>query len=71
VVAELPAVEVWKLEPKPQLEKTILRAGVVGWLSAVEILVAEDGKLTVFNVANGAKRPTAIRVRNAADALLR
>ncbi len=70
-LTDLPAVEVLKLGPQPQLEKTIPHAALVGWLNEAEILIARDGKLTVFNVGNGAQRPTAIRVRGAADAFLR
>lgn len=70
-LTDLPMIEIWKLDPKPQLERTIPRAGLVGWLSETEILMAQDGRLAVFNVGNGAKRPTAIRVRGSADAFLR
>jgi len=70
-IGELPAVEVVWLGNKGQ-PKTILRhASLVGWLSEHEIIVAQGGRLMVFDIHSQKRRETTIRVRSAGDAFLR
>ena len=70
-IAELPAVEV--VQPGIQSRSTTLirHAALVGWLNEREILVAQDGRLAVFDIRGSKRKVTAIRVRSAADAFLR
>ncbi|HSB30400.1 MAG TPA: hypothetical protein VLD55_02255, partial [Candidatus Sulfobium mesophilum] len=70
-IAELPAVEVVRLASEPEPKTTIHHASLVGWLSEHEIIVAQDGRLVVFDIHSKKRRETTIRVRNAADAFLR
>ncbi len=70
-IAELPAVEVVQLGIQPRPVTVIRHAELVGWLSDHEILVAQDGRLAVYDSRGGKRRETTIRVRNAADAFMR
>jgi hypothetical protein len=70
-IAELPAVEVVQPGVQPRPATTILHSGLVGWLSDREILVAQDGRLTVYDTRGDKRKETTIRVRSAADAFLR
>ncbi len=54
-----------------RLEGVIRRASLVGWLSGREILVAQEGRLAVYDTDGRKKKETAIRVRSGADAFLR
>jgi len=70
-IGELPAVEILRLGSKPKAEGVIRRASLVGWLSGREILVAQEGRLAVYDTDGRKKKETAIRVRSGADAFLR
>ncbi len=70
-IAGLPAVEVVKLGMQPRPITVIRHAELVGWVSDHEILVAQDGRLTVYDSHGGEGKATAIRVRSAADAFVR
>jgi hypothetical protein len=70
-IAGLPAVEVVQLATQPRPATTIRHAGLVGWLSDREILVAQDGRLAVYDTRGSKRKETTIRVRSAADAFLR
>ncbi len=70
-IAELPAVEVLQTGGQPRPATIIRHAGLVGWLSDREILVAQDGRLAVYDIRGGKRKETTIRVRSAADAFLR
>jgi hypothetical protein len=67
----LPAVEI--LEPgSPSSPPAVIpRAGLVGWLTDRELLVAREGVLTVCDRVGNTGRATSIRVRSASDAFLR
>ena len=70
-IAELPAVEVVQLGIQPRSATVICHAALVGWVSDREILVAQDGRLAVYDIRGGKRKETTIRVRSAADAFLR
>ena len=70
-IAELPAVEVVQLGIQPRPAAVIPRAELVGWASDREILVAQDGRLAVYDMGGSKVKGTTIRVRSAADAFLR
>ncbi|HEY3064448.1 MAG TPA: hypothetical protein VGL09_01570 [Methylomirabilota bacterium] len=70
-IAALPAVEVVEPATSPRPLATISRAALVGWLSDTEILVAQEGRLVVFDIRGQRRKETTIRVRTAADAFLR
>ena len=71
IIAELPVVEVLQLGIQPRPATTVRHAGLVGWLSDREILVAQDGRLVVYDTRGSKQKETTIRVRSAADAFLR
>jgi hypothetical protein len=68
---DLPAVEVILLGVKPRTVTTIGNAALVGWLNEREILVAQDGRLAVYDIRGEKRKDTPIMVRSAADAFLR
>ncbi len=70
-IADLPAVEVAQLGAPPRSAAIIHHAALVGWVSDREILVAQDGRLAVYDTRGSKRKETAIRVRSAADAFLR
>ena len=71
-IAELPGVEVVQPGIRQLRPATMIRhAGLVGWLSDREILVAQDGRLVVYDTCGNKRKETTIRVRSAADAFLR
>ena len=70
-MAELPAVEVMQPGRKPRPTTVIRHAELVGWVSDLEILVAQDGRLAVYDIRGNKRKDTMIRVRGAADAFLR
>jgi hypothetical protein len=67
----LPAVEILELGSPSLPPAVIPRAGLVGWLTDRELLVAREGVLTVCDLGGNTGRATSIRVRSAADAFLR
>lgn len=70
-IADQPLVEIVRLGSPPQIVKTIRHAAVVGWLSERELLVAQEGRLAVYDASGNKIKDTPIRVRHATDALLR
>lgn len=70
-ITELPAVEFVQLGIQPRSETIVRHAALVGWLNEREILVADDGRVSVYDIRGSKHRETAIRVRSAADAFLR
>lgn len=70
-IAELPAVEVVQPGIQPRSATMIRHAVLVGWVSDREILVAQDGRLAVYDIRGSKGKETTIRVRSAADAFLR
>jgi hypothetical protein len=70
-ISKLPAVEILRLGSKPKAEGVIRRASLAGWLSVREILVAQEGRLAVYDTDGRKKKETEIRVRSGADAFLR
>lgn len=70
-IADLPAVEIVQLGAAPRRAAIILHASLVGWLGNNELLVAQDGRLAVYDARGIKQRETAIRLRSGADAFLR
>lgn len=75
-LGELPTVEVVPVggEPvggEPRSTTIARRAALVGWLSDRDLLVAQDGRLAVYDARGTRRRETPIRLRSAADAFLR
>jgi hypothetical protein len=70
-IADLPAVEIVQPGMSPRPAATIPHAALVGWVNDRELLVAQDGRLAVYDTRGSKRKETAIRVRSAADAFLR
>jgi hypothetical protein len=70
-IGELPVVEIVTPAVRPRSTTLIHRAALVGWLNEDELLVAAQGRLSVYDIRGARRRETPIRVRSAADALLR
>ncbi|MCX6542794.1 MAG: hypothetical protein NTV05_00060 [Acidobacteria bacterium] len=70
-IAELPAVEILQLGDPPRSTVIIHQAELVGWLSDRELLLAQNGRLVVYDSRGNRVKETSIRVRTAADAFLR
>jgi hypothetical protein len=70
-LAELPAVEVKSLEDSPKRVAFLPHATLVGWISEKELLIVEDHLLVVYNVGNGARRKSGVRVEDAGKVFLR
>jgi hypothetical protein len=70
-IGGLPSVEVLQLGTPPRSAAVIPHAELVGWLNDRELLVAQDGRLTVYDIHGSKPKKTTIRIRNAADAFLR
>jgi len=70
-LAELPAVEVRSLEDPPRKIAFVPHAVLIGWISEKELLIVEDHLLVLYNVANGARRKSNVRVDNADEVFLR
>jgi hypothetical protein len=73
---DLPAVEVKSIDPKgnqdaPRRIAFLPHASLVGWISTKEILIVEGHLLVAYNVANGARRNSTVRVEDAAHVFLR
>ena len=70
-LTELPAVEVMRLDDPPKRTAMIPHASLVGWTNDEEILLVENGLLVSYNVVNGRRRESKIKVRNEPYAFLR
>jgi hypothetical protein len=70
-IADPPAVEVVPPATTPRTAATIRHAGLVGWVSDRALLVAQDGRLAVYDARGSKQKETAIRVRSSEDAFLR
>ena len=68
---ELPAVEVLRLEDPPKRTAMIPHARLVGWVNDRELLLVEDGFLVSYNVINGSRRTSEIKVAKESYAFLR
>jgi hypothetical protein len=73
---DLPVVEVKSIdaqsgEDAPRRIAFLPHAMLMGWISAKEILIVEGHLLIAYNVANGARRKSSIRVEDAAHVFLR
>jgi hypothetical protein len=70
-IADLPSVEIVQPGISPRPAASIPHAALVGWVSDRELLVAQDGRLVVYDARGSKRKETAIRVRSAADAFVR
>jgi hypothetical protein len=70
-LAELPAVEVLRLDDPPKRTAMIPHARLVGWVNDQEILLVENGLLASYNVVSGKRRKSEIRVFKESYAFLR
>jgi len=70
-LSDLPAVEIKSNEEMPRRIAFLPHSTLVGWISDKEILIVEGHSLVAYNVANGARRKSNIRVDDAAHAFLR
>ncbi len=70
-LAELPAVEVLRLDDPPKRTAMIPHARLVGWVSDQEILLVENGLLVSYNVVSGRRRKSEIKVFKESYAFLR
>ena len=70
-LAELPAVEVKRMEDRPRRVAYVPHAALVGWMSEKEILIVEDHLLVVYNFETGVRRKSGVRVGDAASVFLR
>ena len=70
-LAELPAVEVLRLDDPPKRTAMIPHARLVGWISDQEILLVENGVLVAYNAASGRRRTSEIKVSKESYVFLR
>lgn len=70
-LAELPAVEVLRLNDPPKRTAMIPHARLVGWVNDQEILLVENGLLVSYNVVSGRRRKSEIKVSRESYAFLR
>lgn len=70
-LAQLPTVEVLRLDDSPKRTATIPHAGLVGWVNDQEILLVEDKRLVSYNAVNGRRKTSEIKVPNEFHAFLR
>lgn len=70
-LAELPAVEVLRLDDPPKRTAMIPHARLVGWVSDQEILLVENGLLVSYNMSSGRRRTSEIKVSKESYAFLR
>jgi hypothetical protein len=68
---DLPAIEVKSNEDSPRRIAVLPHATLVGWISDKEILIVEGHLLVAYNVGNGTRRKSSIRVEDAAHVFLR
>lgn len=68
---DLPAVEVKSVEDSPRRIAFLPQASLVGWIGDQEILIVEGHFLVGYNVANGKRRKSNIRVEDDARVFLR
>jgi hypothetical protein len=68
---DLPAIEIKSAEDAPRRIAFLPHSALVGWISDKEILIVEGHLLVAYNIANGARRKSNIRVEDAAHAFLR
>jgi len=66
VMPELPITEILQTKVPSKTLSTIRHAALVGWLNDREILVVEDGKLSVYDMNGTRTRATGIAVNGAA-----
>jgi hypothetical protein len=70
-LAELPLVEVKRLEDPPRSIARVPHATLIGWINEDEILILEDRVLTTYNLATKASRKSNVRVADRAHVFLR
>jgi hypothetical protein len=70
-LAELPVVEVLRLDDPPKRTVTIPHSSLVGWITDQEILLLENGILVSYNVLNGRRRTSEIKVSKNSHVFLR
>lgn len=70
-IAELPAVEIVRLEDPPKRSAFLRHSALVGWLSDREILIVEGGVLVAFEIDKGIRRRSRINVANPALVFVR
>ena len=69
---DLPAVEVKSVVDNPPRRTAFLtHCTLVGWVSEKEILIVEGNLLVVYNISNGSRHKSSIRVEDAAHVFLR
>lgn len=68
---ELPAVEVKSVEDAPKRLAFVPHATLVGWISAKELLIIEDRVLVLYNVGNGSRKKSSVRVDDVGKVFLR
>jgi hypothetical protein len=70
-IAEVPLMEIVNATDPARVIAAIPHAELVGWLSDSELLVVQDGKLTVYTASGKRARQSSIEVRSAASVFLR
>jgi hypothetical protein len=68
---DLPAVEVKSVGDAPRRIAFLPHAALIGWISSKEIIIIEGNLLVAYNVTNGSRRKSNIRVEDAAHVFLR
>jgi hypothetical protein len=68
---DLPGVEVKSVGDAPRRIAFLPHSTVVGWISSKEIFIIDGKLLVAYNVANGSRRKSNIRVEDAAHVFLR
>ncbi len=70
-LAELPAVEVKKMDEPEGRIAFLPHATLVGWISEKELLIVEDRVLVIYNLTTGARRKSKVPVEDASGVFLR
>ena len=71
VLAELPAVEILRLDDPPKRIAIIPQVRLVGWVNDQEILLVENDQLVAFNLLSSTRRVSRIKVIKPYYAFLR
>lgn len=68
---DLPAIEIKTVEDAPRRLAFVPHAVLIGWINDKEFLMVENHLLMAYNVGNGTRRKSTIRVEDAVHVFLR
>ena len=68
---DLPAVVVKSMEDSPRQTAFVPHATLIGWVSEKELLIVEEHLLVVYNLGNGSRRKSSVKVEDVGRVFLR